>query len=405
MKTRNVFLILFCLILLVSACNPIKDGELSSAQQTAIAGTVTAVVEAARQQTPTKKALPTNTATPEPEATATATEPPAAGVIGPEKYPEGVNPLTGLEVENPDLLKRRPVLMKISNHQIDYQPHSGLSSADMVFEYFIGWGANRFAALFYGKDCDRIGPVRSIRRVDGHLGSLYEAVVGSTGGDGNDVLPYLDNYIPYRYFTDKYLCPGVCDDGRNVVYSVFANSAAFSEFYKSQGIHLDDPQLYGMAFSEDAPSGGQKGDSAWVYWSDADYSRWVYNSETGKYTHWMMGEATGNVFKPLIDQNTGEPLEFANVVLLQAQYTEFKSTLHSIDLIGNADGEKATVFRDGQAYDVVWKTPQNNKPIQYFDKDGKVFTLKPGNTWVVILGLTSPLSVEDGDWSISFSIP
>ena len=131
----------------------------------------------------------------------------------------------------------------------------------------------------------------------------------------------------------------------------------------------------------------------------------VYNSETGKYTHWMMGEATGNVFKPLIDQNTGEPLEFANVVLLQAQYTEFKSTLHSIDLIGNADGEKATIFRDGQAYDVVWKTPQNNKPIQYFDKDGKVFTLKPGNTWVVILGLTSPLSVEDGDWSISFSIP
>src|SRR5690606_13795411 len=108
-------------------------------------------------------------------------------------------------------------------------------------------GANRFAALYYGQDSDRIGPVRSIRRVDGHLGSLYQAVVGSTGGDGNDVLPYLYNYIPGRYFLDKYLCPGVCDDGRNVVYSVFGDSSALSEYFNYQGYALEDPDLSGMA--------------------------------------------------------------------------------------------------------------------------------------------------------------
>ena len=243
MKTRNTIIVLFCFAMLISACQQVPVDELSGAQMTAIAGTVTAVFNemtltpALPTETPTKVA---DTQTPTPAATATPT---VAPQIGPDNYPEGVNPLTGLEVENPDLLRRRPVIMKVSNHQIDYQPHWGLSSADIVFEYYIGWGANRFAALFYGQDVDKVGPVRSIRRVDGQLGSLYEAVVGSTGGNQEKVLPYLENYISGRYFTDKYLCPGVCDDGRNMVYSVFGNTAALSNYFRQYNVHLDDPQL------------------------------------------------------------------------------------------------------------------------------------------------------------------
>ena len=40
----------------------------------------------------------------------------------------------------------------------------------------------------------------------------------------------------------------------------------------------------------------------------ADYGQWVYDEESEKYVQWVMGESTANVFKPLIDQNTGEPL-------------------------------------------------------------------------------------------------
>ena len=159
MKTRNLFFILFVLIFVLSACGPKNTGELSPAQQTAIAGTVTAVFSELQASQTARLPEPTQTATPEPTLTPTATQPPTPVIVGPNEYPEGVNPLTGLEVENPDLLKRRPVIMKVSNHQIDYQPHWGLSSADIVFEYFIGWGANRFAALYYGQDSDFIGPI------------------------------------------------------------------------------------------------------------------------------------------------------------------------------------------------------------------------------------------------------
>jgi len=162
-------------------------------------------------------ATPSPTAPPTPEPTPTVAVP-----VGPDTYPEGVNPLTGLKVENPELLHRRPVIMKISNHQIDYQPQWGLSKADLIFEYYIGWGANRFAALYYGQDCDRIGPIRSIRRVDGHLGSLYQAVGWFHRRRWQRCFALsLQLHTRVAYFLDKYLCPGVCDDGRNVVYSGF----------------------------------------------------------------------------------------------------------------------------------------------------------------------------------------
>ncbi len=286
-ENTGILLVLLTVTLLVSACAAPAARTLTDAERTAIAGTVTAVFST----NSTGEVLPSDNPTPAPTETSLPEPTPTPAVpVGPDFYPEGVNPLTGLEVEDPELLNRRPVIMKISNHQINYQPQSGLSSADLIFEYYIGWGANRFAALYYGQDSDRIGPVRSIRRVDGHLGSLYQAVVGSTGGDGNDVLPYLYNYIPGRYFLDKYLCPGVCDDGRNVVYSVFGDSSALSQYFINQGYGLDNPDLSGMAFSASPPEGGAAGASAWITFGAGEGSEFVYDETSGKYLRFAMDE-------------------------------------------------------------------------------------------------------------------
>lgn len=401
-QLTTILLVLLTASLLLGACVSQAAPSLTDAERTAVAGTVTAVFAGTR----TAEAVPTATPTPEPTLTPTPEPTPTAALpIGPDSYPEGVNPLTGLKVENPQLLHRRPVIMKISNHQIDYQSQWGLSKADLVFEYYIGWGSNRFAALYYGQDSDRIGPMRSIRRVDGQLGSLYQAVVGSTGGDGNDVLPYIYNYIPGRFFLDKYLCPGVCDDGRNVVYSVFGDSAALSQYFNSQGYALDNPDLGGMAFSANAPSGGDAGSSAWISFAYLDESEFVYDEVSGKYLRFAVDETTSMVYGAAIDQNTGEQLAFSNVIVIKAPYTEYKTTLHSIDLIGNTNGLPATVFRDGKAYQITWKAPDSGKPLQFFDGEGKPFLLKPGNSWIVLLGTSSPVTVEGGKWSFTFSIP
>lgn len=384
---------------LLSACVAPVAPTLTTDQQTAVAQTLTAIPTATLPAiaTPTFTATPTQTATPAP-----VQEP---VVIGPEEYGEGVNPLTGLKVENPELLNRRPVIMKISNHQIEYKPHSGLSAADIVWEYYIGAGNNRFAALYYGQDSDRIGPVRSIRRVDGHIGQLYQAVIGSTGGNYEKVLPYINYYIPYRYFTDKYLCPGVCDDGRGFVYSVFGDSAALSDYFVSTGVGLDNPDLTGMAFSEQAPKGGEAGDAVWINFSAGELSEWVYDKALGKYQRFAQDENTSYVYEGTVDQNTDEILAFSNVILLKADYAMLEETLFNTELIGNTDGRSAIVFRDGKAYEITWKVTDSEKPIQFFDAEGNLFPLKPGNTWMAIMGVTTPDQVDGGEWSFFFSIP
>jgi hypothetical protein len=127
-KNKFSFLLVsFTIILLVSACNgsAIPSVTLSPGEQTVVVQTLTAMAPTEPSATPT----PTVTLTPKPSATPTKPQ----TSVGPNEFPEGVNPLTGLKVENPELLKRRPVLVKVSNYPAEGRPHAGLSYADIVF--------------------------------------------------------------------------------------------------------------------------------------------------------------------------------------------------------------------------------------------------------------------------------
>src|SRR5690554_6309566 len=52
------------------------------------------------------------------------------------RYGPAYNPLTGLEVDDPALLQRRPLAAKISNAPEIVRPQAGISQADMVFEHY-----------------------------------------------------------------------------------------------------------------------------------------------------------------------------------------------------------------------------------------------------------------------------
>src|SRR3990167_327471 len=56
----------------------------------------------------------------------------------------------------------RPLGIMIENHK-EARPQSGLSSADIIYESVAEGGITRFLAIFYCKDAQYIGPVRSAR--------------------------------------------------------------------------------------------------------------------------------------------------------------------------------------------------------------------------------------------------
>ncbi|MBZ0309658.1 MAG: hypothetical protein K8I82_26575, partial [Anaerolineae bacterium] len=49
-----------------------------------------------------------------------------SAIIGPDTYPEDINPLTGLPVAHPENLNRRPLAVKIMNGNLLSRPQSGL---------------------------------------------------------------------------------------------------------------------------------------------------------------------------------------------------------------------------------------------------------------------------------------
>jgi len=66
-------------------------------------------------------------------------------------FPRDVNPLSGLRVADPSLLKIPALLISISHFPATARPQAGLSFAPFVYEYYITEGATRLLAVFYGE--------------------------------------------------------------------------------------------------------------------------------------------------------------------------------------------------------------------------------------------------------------
>jgi hypothetical protein len=344
-----------------------------------------------------------------------AAETQAAGVLvqptlTPEPTEAVINPLTGLAVDDPALLERRPVMVKVSNYPQYGRPHAGLSFADIVFDYYIGYGTNRFLAVYYGQDSSQIGPVRSGRFVDAELVTMYGGILayGSADEDtdaelntklGDFAISFLE--APYPAFVGL--------DTHSEV-GVFANSAAISQFATSQGLDNGTPDLPGMVFSSEIPDHGKYADQVNILFNYYNRGEWHYDPSSGKYLRWIeyLEDEDDDTYEmiPLVDRVTGDQLAFSNIIIIFAEYTELAPSRHTIDIWGNDTGEKAYFFRDGQVFEGTWQVKNDSDPMQFFNDEGEPMALQPGNTWIVITGLNSTLAeIEPEVWQMVFMLP
>ncbi|MBZ0307222.1 MAG: DUF3048 domain-containing protein, partial [Anaerolineae bacterium] len=145
---------------------------------------------------PTVSVTPPSSETPVPP-TATATPVPLApGAIGPDHFAADVNPLTGLVVEDPTVLERRPLVVKISNAPPLVRPQAGIGEADLVFEHYAEGGVTRFSAIFYTHTPTRVGSIRSARLIDYELVPMYQGMLAFSGASlGVDKRIYGSEYV------------------------------------------------------------------------------------------------------------------------------------------------------------------------------------------------------------------
>lgn len=356
-------------------------------------------------------AAPEATAQPQGESGQTNAPNPPQGV-GPRAFPPDVNPLTGLTVNDPAVLDRRPVAVKINNYPRSNRPQWGLSLADIVYEYYHNNDLPRFHAIFYSRDAEMVGPIRSGRLLDIHLVAMYQSnfVFGSAD---QRILDRLNDQT-YRkrlvYLLDGAACPPepVCrydPDGYNLLVTATEAVREYVALYREQ--RDDRPELDGMWFNLGLPQGGQTLSRVYVRYSYGAYLYWEWNPTTGRYLRYQDTQedfqGRGEAYALLTDRLTGEAIAADNVVVLLVEHKDFvylppadgNPAVEIIDIKLEGSG-RAYALRDGMVYEVRWVRNEDEGALSLTFLDGSPYPYKPGVTWYQVVS-TKTKPAFDGD--------
>jgi hypothetical protein len=400
----------------LTACNPATSSpgvdpvdENPLLTSTATSQPSATVVEAS--PTPTVTSSPTPAPTPTPSY-------PLEG-YGPSNFPDNVNPLTGLEVSDPDVLQRRPLAVKVNIIPRDnYRPPWGLSFADIIYEYYQNNGMTRFHTIFLSQDAPLVGPIRSARMPDGPLVRIYKSIFAYSGADGNIDITLRNSNFGDRLARDRgptTECPAtvavpLCRYDLTGENFLLAGTLEVHENMSNRGVDDVAQDLDGMFFQLQVPENGAPAQTVMMRFSRGSYNLWEYEPESGRYLRFQdsvsLSDNQEEEYEPLLDRLTGEQLAFDNLVVLYIPHEYFRRTpseIITIDLVGEG---QAYAFRDGLMYEVVWKHPTLDSMLTLEFENGDPYPFKPGTTWFHIFGKFSTLTqLEEATWNFRFGFP
>lgn len=339
----------------------------------------------------------TEAPTPTPTATTAAPTPTAAmGVVtaaptaassgdktAPTNRPPDINPLTGLKVADPAVLKRRPIMVRVGNDPGVQQV--GLEKADIVYEEIVEWWVTRFTAIFLSQDPEIIAPIRSARLINLQLAPQYQGALANSGGSDevrwelsqSDLVNLDEFFSPQPYFYRE-------NEGWQTRLAFDAATAR--DYMKDEDLEAD-VKLRGFVFSPTLESSdlpkeavGAAKEVVVPYPQQTSEVKWQYDPTSGNYLRSKTGE-------PMIDA-AGQQLSATNVIIYFAEHqdtdiVEDSNGATSIRIIINGLGT-AWLLRDGQILKGNWETNGRETPNFIFN-DGRPMPLKPGNIWVEVV--------------------
>jgi len=378
---------------------------------------------------PTLVSIPTNTITPvgitvyptstsgaipseTPVPSATPPSYPAQG-MGPSGFPSNVDPLTGLTVEDPSLLIRRPVAIKVENIPRGDRPPWGLTNADIIYEYYTEEGATRFIAVFYGENSDKVGPIRSGRFFDANVVQMYKSIFIFGYAWQPEFEFFVNSDFGKRLVLESdYTKPTLFrTTGEGNYDLLFANLKTLPSLLSLLNIDNSQQNLDGMFFNTQFTGTSQLANSVTIRFSSVIYNRWDYNSSTGLYMRSVdtitAQQVSDEKYTVLTDRNNGKPITAANVVVLYAPYNIYVRTatseVYQIPLSGVGP---AYLVRDGQIYQLTWHRNSFTDLLTLEDANGNLFPLKPGNTWFEVIHNASDLTQPAADtWRFTLHLP
>lgn len=315
------------------------------------------------QPTTTTQTTTTTTSTP---ATTTTTE-----------VTEPVSPLNGLPAEDPALLDRGVLAVKIDNHW-NARPQSGLEAADAVYELVVEAGLTRFIALFHDNDVDYLGPMRSGRPTDPTLLLPLNATFAISGAQDWIAARIVDSGVSFI----GEVRPATFRIGsRTAPHNLYVDTVRLREYATGREYSSTPPPDL-LAWSE-AAQGEENAESVTIRFSSETTALWEWDGDrylrsTNSEPHeWITEEG-----------DRGRLAADTLVVLFARKYVASPpagtsgSSVPAMETVG--DG-RAVVFFNGQVMEGTWARDAIGQVMSLTDAEGNPLPVPAGIPWISLV--------------------
>jgi hypothetical protein len=279
-------------------------------------------------------------------------------------------PLTGLPIEDPALLARSALVVKIDNHPYA-RPQNGLNQADIVFEENVEH-LTRFAAVFQSQTPDPVGPIRSGRTQDVQLlGSLNKPIFAWSGGNPGvtEAINGPDFIVANVQTKARTASESYRSRDRSAPHNLYAKGSGL--FTLSPAVPSPPPQQFAYR-KAGAPVAGVDSGGVEVGMDGVNVS-WKFDAKSGAYLRFQGGKAHN-------DAALGQ-LNASNVVVLVVDYQPSPVDYKSPEAQTTGTGE-VFVFSGGKVVHGKWTRADRLATYQLTADSGDPILLTPGRTWV-----------------------
>jgi hypothetical protein len=327
----------------------------------------------------------------------------------PPKVKDQENPINGelYTKEEFESLKERKVMGAIVENHVDARPQAGLSSADLVYETLVESGITRYLAIFWGKDAEKIGPIRSLRSYFLDWTSEYDdPPICNIGQAGYE--PWEEVIVPEadaRSYIRQHNIKSFGWYGRNVTWrdrDKFNSGVSWEHVaYSDTETLWEDAAVLGWTGPSDIESLKFKKDDAkeeralsqeieikfMNLSSDQFRVKWVFDKDSNTYKRYLANE-------PHIDENNSKQIAAKNVIIQHCKYrpTGDRGGRIVFTTIGEGDAE---IFRDGELVDGSWKKSSRTSRTKFYDGDGNEVELNRGQIWIEVVPVSGTTDLSD----------
>ncbi len=304
-----------------------------------------------------------------------------------------LNPLTGLPVSNPDLLRLPPVFVPLARYPSAFRPSSANSQAQWAFEMYVSDEESRPMLMFYGALPD--APVSRISSATYSLEQLRRQYGGIViaGGTTKTVLDSGIKNIEIWYGSNfGQLYPELPLSDYQRILNKWVSLATPA-----------DPNNLRYTFDANPPEGGANADTLFIRYASTNQILWRYDAGSGRYLRFQNSVEDPKSLAADVDKSNEVQVGAENVIILMAHHetvTGFNpgSGVFTV-LLNFVPSDPALILRDGKIYHATWTTKSEQferetnrmRPIRLLDEDGNNFRLKPGQTWVHIVMPGNPV--------------